>query len=159
MTALRTAQNFQSPYDATSLPAHFAKSSITPCACLYVVSLIDGSVKAATSLSADVTGVPGYPGVTFKTVSGAAASNVEAQQGQAATNMEIDLFMLTVAISEADLLAGKWTGADATLFVMNYEAPKMGQYIMARGDLGQIVQRGQMFSAEIRGWNSRLERV
>lgn len=158
MTALRTPQNFQSPYDATSLPAHWAQSTLTPCACLYVVSIISGAVKAATSFSADISSVPGYPGVTFKSTAGASASNVEAQQGQAPTNMEIDLFLLTVSMSEADILAGLWTGAEATLFLMNYEAPKMGQYIMARGDLGQIVQRGQMFSAEIMGWNNRLAR-
>lgn len=155
---LRIPVNYQSPYDATSLPGHFAKSSITPAVCLYVQSLIGGSTIAATSYSSDITGVPGYPGVTFKTVSGASASRVESQQGQGATNMEVDLFLLTVLISEADILAGKWAGASATLFLMNYEAPNMGQYIIAKGDFGQIIQRGQMFSTEIMGLNNRLNR-
>lgn len=157
MTALlRVAQNYQSPYDATSLPAHFAKASITPCVCAHIVAPIGGTVIGVTSWSQDITGVPGYPGVTFKSTTGMSASNVESQQGQAATNMEADLFLLTAGITEADALAGKWSHALTTIFVMNYEVPNMGQYILQKGYLGQFVQRGQMLSVEVMGFNQAL---
>lgn len=155
-TILRVAQNFDSPYDATSLPAHFAKTTTTVCVCAHIVSPIDGTVIGITSLSQNLTSIPGYPGVTFKSTSGMSASNVEAQQGQAATNMEADLFLITAGITEADALAGKWSHALTTIFLMNYEAPKMGQYIIQKGHLGQFVQRGQLLSVEVMGFNQAL---
>jgi len=155
MTTLRTAVNFESPYDATSLPTHFAKHG-TPCVCAHIVSPIDATVIGITSFSSNLTSVPGYPGVTFKSTSGMSASNVEAQQGQAATNMEADLFLITAGITEADALAGKWSHALTMIFLMNYEAPKMGQYIIQKGYLGQFVQRGQLLSVEVMGFNQAL---
>jgi len=86
-------------------------------------------------------------------------SNVESQQGQAATNMEADLFLVTAGITEADALAGKWSHALTTIFLMNYEAPNMGQYIIQKGYLGQFVQRGQLLSVEVMGWNQALTQV
>jgi len=94
--------------------------------------------------------------VTFKTTTGIAASNVEAQQGQSPTNMEASIFLIAARITEADALAGKWTHALTTIFVTNYEAVKMGQYITHRGYLGQFVQKGKILSVEIMGFNQSL---
>lgn len=157
MTAfLRQPVNFASPYSITSLPAHFAQSTTSICVCAHIVSPIDASVIGITSWSRNLTGVPGYVGVVFKSTTGMSASNVEAQQGQAATNMEADVFLLAAGITEADALAGKWTHALTTIFVTNYEALKMGQYITHKGYLGQFVQKGQMLSIEIMGFNQVL---
>lgn len=160
MTAfLRQPQNFASPYDVTSLPNHYKGSTLTLCACLYAISPIDGTVKAATSWSRDLTGVPGYPGVTFKSTGGVSASNVEGQQGQAPTNMELNFFLMSAGISEADALAGKWTHALCTVFVTNYEAVKMGQYITHRGYFGQMRQMGAQIAIEIMGFNAALSQM
>jgi len=158
-TILRVPVNHSAPYDATSLPAHFAGSSITPCVCVHVVSPIDSSVIGVTSWSQNLTSVPGYSGVTFKSTSGMSASNVEAQQGASPTNMEADLFLITAGITEADALAGKWSRAETTVLLLNYEALAMGQYIIQKGELGQFVQRGQMVSTEIMGWNQKLSQT
>jgi uncharacterized phage protein (TIGR02218 family) len=87
------------------------------------------------------------------------ASNVEVQQGQAAGNMEADLFLVAAGITEADALAGKWTHAETTIFVTNYLALGMGQYITHEGHLGQFVQKGKMLSVEIMGFNACLSQI
>lgn len=157
MTAfLRTPVNYSAPYTAASLPAHYAGATLTICACAKVVSPIDGSVVAFTTWSRNLTSVPGYPGVAFKTTTGMSASNVEIQQGQNAGNMEADLFLIAAGITEADALAGKWTHAETTIFVTNYEILNMGQYVTHKGNLGQFVQKGKMLSAEIMGFNQVL---
>ncbi len=157
MTAfLRQPVNFQAPYDITSLPAHYKQSTTTICACAQVISPIDASIVAFTTWSRNLTGVPGYPGVTFKTTTGMAASNVEVQQGQNAANMEATMFLVAAGITEADALAGRWTHAEAIVFVTNYEALKMGQYITHKGHLGQFVQKGKLLTVEIMGFNNAL---
>jgi uncharacterized phage protein (TIGR02218 family) len=156
MSFLRTPQNVQSPYTSASLPAHYAGTTLTICACAKVTSPIDGSVVAFTTWSRDLRNVPGYSGVVFKTTTGMSASNVEVQQGQNAGNMEADLFLLAAGITEADALAGKWTHAETIIFVANYQALGMGQYITHKGHLGQFVQKGKMLSVEIMGLNACL---
>lgn len=156
MPLLRTPQNVQAPYDATSLPTHLAGATLTPCVSAYLVSPIDASIVGVTSWSQNLTGVPGYDGVTFKSTSGMTGSNVESQPGKP-TNMEADLFLVAAGISEADALAGKWSRAPVTVLWMNYEALGMGQYILQAGNLGQFVQRGQLLTTEIMGFLQALE--
>src|SRR5262245_2663181 len=153
---VRTAQNPTGGFTTADLPAHFAKSSITPCVCAYIVSPIDGTVIGITSWSQSISGVPGYPGVTFKSTSGMTGSNVDSQPSKA-TNMEADLFLIAAGITEADALAGKWSRAPITIFLMNYEQPNMGQYVIQKGYLGQFVQRGQLLTTEVMGFNQSLQ--
>ncbi len=155
-TILRVPVNFQAPYDVTSLNTHWSKSSMTPCVLVHIASPIDATIIGITSWSQNITGVPGYSGVTFKSTSGMTASNVETQQGQAATNMEAQLFLITAGITEADALAGKWSHALTTVLLVNYEALAMGQWIAEKGPLGAFVQRGQILSTEIMGFNQAL---
>jgi uncharacterized phage protein (TIGR02218 family) len=109
-----------------------------------------------TSWSEDLKNVPGYPGVTFKSTTGVTASKVEAVEGSRPTNMEADVFLLTAGISEADILAGVWAHADATVFILNYAAPKMGQLIIVTGFLGHFTQRGRILVTEIQSYSAAL---
>lgn len=154
---MRVPQNYQSPYDATSLITHLSGSTITPCVCAHIVSEIDGTVIGITSASSDLTGVPGYVGVTFKSTTGVTASNAEHPSGTSPANMEADLFLITAGITEADVLAGKWSHAACTIFVTNYEAVNMGQLIVNKGHLSEFRQMGQMLTTEVRGLNQALQ--
>ena len=155
MSNLRLPVNYQSPYDVTSLITHLQKGS-TLAACFFATSPIDSSTVAMTSFSSDLTGVPGYPGITFKRNTGVSASQVQAESGNAFSQMEASLFLLATGIAEADLLAGKWAHAEAIIFVCNYEALNMGQLIMESGKAGETIQRGIMATFEIKGINNAL---
>lgn len=156
MSNLRIPQNWQSPYDATSLITHLRSTLCTPAACFYAVSELDGSVVAMTSYSSDLTSVPGYPGVTFKRNTGVTASQLQSESGHAFSQMEASLFLLAAGITEADANSGKWSHAAATLFVCNYEALNMGQLVMESGYAGELVQKGIIATFEIKGLNNAL---
>lgn len=156
MTNLRVPVNATGIYDSTSLITHLAGSALTVCVGVYIVSPIDSSAIGITSYSSDLTSVPGYVGVTFKSTTGATASKVENPSGSTPANMETDLFLIAAGLTEADVLAGKWSHAATTVFVTNYEALNMGQLIVAKGFLSQFVQKGQMLTSEIRGFNQAL---
>ena len=159
MPNLRVPQNWQAPYDATSLITHLSKATLTPCACAHLVSEVTGQVVAITSWSQDLTSVPGYPGVTFKSTAGITASKAEHSEGIRPANMEADLFLIAAGITEADILAGVWVHATGTVFLTNYEAVDMGQLIIIKGPLGTIVQKSPMATTEIQSWSSALSRM
>ena len=154
--SLRVPQNATGIYDATSLITHLAGSTLTVCVCAHIVAPIGGTVIGITSYSSDLTGVPGYTGVTFKSTTGVSASKVEYPDGAKPTNLETDLFLITAGITEADALAGKWAHAACTIFQCNYEALNMGQLIINKGYLSEFVQRGQVLTTEVRGFNHAL---
>ena len=112
--------NFTGAYDATSLITHMGQTTTTLCACFYTISPVDASVIAMTTLDQDLTGVPGYVGVTFKSTTGVSASKTEDYSGAQAGQMEVDVFLIAAGITEADMLAGKWSHASATLFVRSH---------------------------------------
>lgn len=155
MSNLRIPTNYTGIYDATSLIAHMAGSTLTMCVCAHIVSPLDSSVVAMTSYSSDLTNVPGYPGVTFKSTTGVTASKVEHPSDITPWNMEADLFLVAAGITEADALAGKWSNAAVTVFVTNYEALNMGQ-LQSKGKLSEFRQMGQVLVTEIRGLNQAL---
>lgn len=156
MSNLRIPQNYTGGYTAADLIAHIQSVGTTLAACFVATSLIDGSVVAMTSFSSDLTGVPGYPGVTFKRNTGVTASQLQSEAGNAFSQMEASVFLLTAGITEADVLAGKWAQATAVLFVCNYEALNMGQLIMQSGQLSEFVQRSPVVTCEIKGINNAL---
>src|SRR5688572_7572712 len=100
MPNLRVPQNYAGAYNATSLITHNAGSTLTLCACAHIVSEVTGAVVAITSWSQDLTGVPGYSGVTFKSTAGITASKAEHSEGVRPANMEADLFLIAAGITE-----------------------------------------------------------
>lgn len=159
MPNLRVPQNFTGGYSASDLITHLAGATLTVCACAHIVSEVTGDVVAITSWSQDLTGVPGYVGVTFKSTSGIAASKAEHSEGIRPANMEADLFLVAAGITEADILAGVWHHATGTIFVTNYEAVDMGQLIIIKGPLGSIIQKAPMATTEIQSWSAALSRM
>ncbi|HEX5704883.1 MAG TPA: DUF2163 domain-containing protein [Pyrinomonadaceae bacterium] len=159
MPNLRIPQNYQGAYSATSLITHLAGATLTVCVCAHVVSEVNGDVVAITSWSQDLTSVPGYPGVTFKSTAGITASKAEHSEGARPANMEADLFLVSAGITEADILAGVWVHATGTIFITNYEAVDMGQLIVIKGPLGSIVQKVPMATTEIQSWSSALSKM
>lgn len=156
MANLRLPINYTGGYTSASLITHIQSVSTTLAACFIATSEIDSTTVAMTSYSSDLTGVPGYPGVTFKRNTGVTASQLESSAGNAFSQMEASLFLLAAGITEADVLAGKWAHASAVLFVCNYEALNMGQLIMQSGNLAEFVQKSPIVTAEIKGLNNHL---
>lgn len=152
---MRTPLNYSGAYDATSLITHITGASMTIAVCVSITPTI-GSAVGITSHTANITGLTGYGGITFKTTTGVAASKMEENAGAAASNLETDTILSAAGITEAEILSGKWNHAQVDLFILNYEAPTMGQLLLKRGFYGNFSQMGAMLRGEIRDFNQSL---
>jgi uncharacterized phage protein (TIGR02218 family) len=160
MANLRKPVNYQSPYDVVSLIDFMSKSTIDGiCLGAYLVSAIGNIIVAVTDRRGGLTGVPGYPGVTFKHTIGLTASRVQHPADVDPTNLEADFFVSSAGITEADIEAGKWDHGSFTLFQTNGEALNMGQLIVTRGFFGKFEQAGGRYRVELRGINEALNQV
>lgn len=159
MANLRTPVNYQSPYTSASLLDYFAASSLSVAVGAHTTASIGSQVSAVTSWSRDITGVPGYPGITFSSAGGVTPSQYEQPSGLDSSNMEQDLFLMPLGLDDDDVLAGKWDAAECTVFLFNPDTVNMGQLILMAGPLGKFEQSGKMIRTEILGYNSKLTQM
>lgn len=160
MSNLRKAVNLQSPYTETSLAEFRSKTVIDGiCTAAYMVSAIGNVTVAVTDRQGGLTGVPGYPGVTFKHTIGLTASRVEHPAGTDATNLEADFFVNDEGLKEDDIEAGKWDHGSFTVFTTNANALDMGQEIVAKGFFGRFEQHDGIYRVELKGVNEALHQV
>jgi len=61
------------------------------------------------------------------------------------------------ALDEQDLALGRWDGAAATLFAMDWSHPEADAIELLAGELGDVSIDGDGFSAELKGVAARLE--
>ena len=160
MANLRIPVNYQSPYDETSLVAFQGQRAIEgACTGAYMLSAVGSIVVAVTDWRGGLTGVPGYPGVTFKHTTGLVASQVEHPDGVDPSNMEADFFVKSTDLTEADIEAGKWDHGSFIVFTTNALALNMGQMIAQRGYFGKWEQAGPRYRVELRGINEALQQI
>lgn len=152
MANLRIPQNFSAPFDATSLIDFMGKTAIPSiCSCAYMISAIGNIVVGVTDWTDDLTGVPGYPGVTFKHTTGLSASKLEHPQGTDPSNIEVEVFISAAGLLEADISAGRWDHGSCRMFTMNALELNMGQMIEADGFFSEFTKRGRIYRTELRG--------
>lgn len=160
MANLRVPVNWQSPSTATSLITFLSSTSIDGiCTAAYMVSAVGSVIVAVTDRQGGLTGVPGYPSVTFKHTIGLTASKVEHPAGTDPANLEADFFVKSTDLTEADIEAGKWDHASFIMFVTNTNALHMGQLIIAKGYFGKFEKHDSLYRVELRGLNEALSQV
>jgi uncharacterized phage protein (TIGR02218 family) len=124
-----------------------------------MVSAVGNLIVAVTDWRGGLTGVPGYPGVTFKHTVGLTASKLQHPSEISATNLEADFFVNAEGMTEADIEAGKWDHGSFVLFITNPNALTMGQLIKAKGFFGKFEQHDSMFRVELLGINEALHQI
>lgn len=160
MPNLRIPQNWQSPSDVNSLITFHASTAIEGlCTCAYMVSAIGNIVVGVTDWGSNLTSVPGYPGVTFKSTIGMRASRLEQPSGVDPANIEIDVFISSAALSEVDISSGKWDHGTCRIFTTNALALHMGQIIEADGFFSEFKKLGSIYTTELRGKNEATRQV
>jgi uncharacterized phage protein (TIGR02218 family) len=135
-----------------ALNSHFAQDSTT-LATLWLVERLDGAVYAFTDHDQDIP----YGGLTYKAATGYSASDIRSNSALAVDNLDITGFVDSSAITEADLLAGKWDYATVTISTVNYEDLSQGELVQRTGKIGEISVRGGIFVAELRGLMQQLQ--
>ena len=132
------------------LAAHLASGATTLAYC-WRVTRRDGTVLGFTEHDRDIA----YAGTTFAAASGFTATQIAQGLGLSVDNMEAQGALSAAAITETDLLAGRFDDATVELFWVNWADPAEGVTI-AVGNLGEVKRQGLAFSAEFRSLANRL---
>lgn len=114
----------------------------------------DGVALGFTSHDCDLA----IGGLVYRAAPGMTPSAVSVSDGLDVDTLDIAGALTSDAITEADMAAGRWDGAAARLFAVDWSNPGGGTLHLTRGELGDVSIRDGAFSAELRGPTALLER-
>lgn len=89
---------------------------------------------------------------------GMVPSAIERSDGLDASSADVTGALSNDAISEADLLAGRWDGAQVRLLAVDWTAPDMDPLVLVDGETGSVDLRNGRFTTELKGAVARLDR-
>ncbi len=128
-----------------ALKDHLA-GGVTTLARCFAVARKDGAVLGFTDHDRDL----GFEGITFRAGSGLTAKAIQQSTGLAVDNTEAFGALTSEAITEEDILAGRYDGAEVRGWLVNW-ADVAVRALQFRGTMGEVVRRGGGFNAELRG--------
>jgi len=135
-----------------ALHAHLQSGATTVCRA-WTVTRRDGTVMGFTDHDQDLV----VAGVRCRADTGMTARALQQTTGLSVDNSEAVGALSDAAITEADLLAGRFDGAQVRSFLVNWAIP--GDWIeQFFGSFGEIVRSGGAFRAELRGLSEALNR-
>lgn len=119
----------------------------------WAVSRSDGLVLGFTDHDRGLA----FDDIAFRPDSGLTARALVQGSGLSVDNSEAVGVLSDTAITEADLMAGRWDAADVRLWEVDWADPANRRLIF-RGHLGEVVRSGAAFRAELRGLSEPLNR-
>ncbi len=137
---------------AEALYAHLKGGATTVCRAWTVVRS-DGAVLGFTDHDRDLL----VGGVVCRADTGMTARALQQTTGLSVDNSEAVGALSDASVTEGDLLAGRYDGAEVRAFLVNWAAPdeRVEQF---RGSLGEVVRSAGSFRAELRGLSDALNR-
>jgi uncharacterized phage protein (TIGR02218 family) len=94
-------------------------------------------------------------GMAFKASTGLTARALQQSTGLSVDNSETVGALSDAAIEEADLIAGRFDGAEVQIWLLNWADPAQ-RLLQFRGSLGEISRAAGGFKAELRGLTEAL---
>lgn len=137
---------------AEALAAHLAKG-LTTVARAWEVTRRDGRRFGFTDHDRDLS----FYGVVFRADTGMSAAAIQQGTGLSVDNTEAIGALSDASVTEADIAAGRFDGAEVTAWLVNW-ADVSERKLLFRGSLGEITRSGGAFSAELRGLTEWLNR-
>jgi len=128
-----------------ALAAHLATGCTTVCRC-WRIDRADGVWLGFTDHDRDLT----FEGVVFRADTGMTARSLSQSTGLSVDNTEALGILSDAAVTEADIAAGRYDGAEVRSWLVNWARPGVRE-LRFRGTLGEIVRGGGAFHAELRG--------
>ncbi|WP_170752593.1 DUF2163 domain-containing protein [Ruegeria lacuscaerulensis] len=135
-----------------TLEAHLKTGLTTTCRC-WAIQRADGQVFGFTDHDREL----GFEGLTFKASSGLTAAAIEQATGLSIDNSEAMGALSDAAVTEDDVEAGRFDGAEVRAWLVNWAAPEQ-RVLQFRGSIGEIRRSGGAFHAELRGLTDLLNR-
>lgn len=143
-----------------ALEAHYAQEVTTTALCWWCKRK-DGTVFGFTDCGFDLvlpTSVDAtVGGVTYKAATGYTPTAIQTTGGLSVDNLDVQAFFDSAAITEADIMAGKWDHAEVRVFRVNYLSLGDGIEKLRRGWLGEVSIGDASFVAELRGLTQILQ--
>ena len=133
-----------------ALKDHLA-TGVTTLARCFAVTRRDGVVIGFTDHDRDLS----FDGLLFRADSGLTAKAIQQSTGLSVDNSEAFGALKSEAITEGDILAGRYDGAEVRSWLVNW-ADVSVRVLQFRGTLGEVVRRGGSFNAELRGLSEGL---
>lgn len=113
----------------------------------------DGVALALTDHDRDLA----VDGLAYRAAPGMTPSAIKRSSGFTADTMQVDGALASDAITEADLVAGRWDGARVVLFGVDWSGGG-GRVDLGEGTLGAVSVKDRGFSAELVGAAAMLDR-
>lgn len=129
-------------------------SEVTTRARAWAISRRDGFTLGFT----DHDGPLSFDGITFTPDHGLSARAVVQASGLSVDNSEAEGALSDDGITETDLLAGRWDGAELRMWEVDWRKPSQ-RVLRFRGTLGEVARNNGAFRAELRGLTEPLGRV
>ncbi|WP_313352939.1 DUF2163 domain-containing protein [Paracoccus sp. (in: a-proteobacteria)] len=120
----------------------------------WAVARRDGMVLGFTDHDQTLT----FEGIVFRPDSGLSARAVVQSVGLSVDNSEAVGALSDTAITERDVMAGRWDGADVRLWEVDW-TDTGNRHLIFRGHLGEVVRSGAAFRAELRGLSEPLNKA
>lgn len=133
-----------------ALAAHLATGTTTLCRC-WSVARRDGVTLGFTDHDNDL----GFEGVVFRADSGLTGQALQQTTGLAVDNGEAMGALRSDSVTEADLVAGRYDGAEVRAWLVNW-ADIAQRHLLFRGTIGEVQSGGGAFRAELRGLTEAL---
>lgn len=130
---------------AAGLYAHLATGTTTACRA-WAVTRRDGVVFGFTDHDRDLA----FEGISFRADTGLTARALQQTTGLSVDNSEAIGALSDAAVTEADILAGRFDGAEVRAWLVNW-ADISDRVLQFRGSFGEISRAGGAFQAELRG--------
>lgn len=134
------------------LAAHIAGEVTTLCTC-WKLTRTDSTVMGFTDHDANLV----ISGVTYMAATGFTPSAVASNAALSVDNLEVEGMLSAGAITEADIMAGRYDFAAIDIFMVNYADLTQGILKLRRGWLGEVSLSRQHFVAEVRGLAQALQ--
>jgi uncharacterized phage protein (TIGR02218 family) len=115
----------------------------------------DGVTMGFTSHDRDVE----VDGLLLRGAPGMMPSSITESLGLDVDGLDVRGALTSDAIRPDDLQAGRWDGAQLSIFLFDWSNPAAGQRILAVGELGAVSYGGDRFEAEFKGPASKLDRA
>jgi uncharacterized phage protein (TIGR02218 family) len=126
------------------LQAHLDTGATTLCWCWRIIRA-DGRVYGFTDHDHDIA----IAGTVYEAASGFSRSDMHASLGLSVDNVDVAGALTSEALSESDLGAGLFDGAQVEIWRVNWMAPEQRVLMMA-GSVGEVRRGETAFTAELR---------
>jgi uncharacterized phage protein (TIGR02218 family) len=129
------------------------QGGLTTLARAWVITRRDGRTYGFTDHDVDLE----FDGVAFRADTGLTAAALEQSTGLSVDNSEALGALSDASISEEEIEAGRFDGAEVVAWLLNWENVEQRTQLF-RGTIGEMRRSGGAFQAELRGLTEALNR-